>query len=87
MEALLFQMNRDNSGNSQLICFCLTNVLCLLPDYVKEEIIWSINLINGFSPRGYSIKVKSSQSQVIFIHKPLQVKVTSAQKLKIHQIH
>ena len=30
-------------------------------------------------------QVKSSQ--VIFSHKPLQVKVTNAQKLKIHQIH
>ena len=32
-------------------------------------------------------KNNPKSSQVIFIHKPLQVKVTNAQKLKIHQIH
>ena len=40
----------------QLIWFWLTNILCLLSDYRKEEIIWSMNLINGFGARGCSIR-------------------------------
>ena len=39
----------------QLIWFWLTNILCLLSDYRKEEIIRSMNLINGFGARGYSV--------------------------------
>ena len=55
LEAFLFQMNRDNIGNSVDLIW-LANVLCLLSDYRKEEIIRSINLINGFGPRSYSIR-------------------------------
>ena len=56
MEAFLFlfQMNRDNSGNSidlTLVGKCPLS----LSHYRKEEIIRSMNLINGFSARGYSI--------------------------------
>ena len=51
---LLFQMNRDNSGNSiQLI---LVDKCPLLSDYEKEEIIRSVNLINSFGARGYSTR-------------------------------
>ena len=47
-------MNRDDTGNSiDLILVC--NVLCLLSDYRKEEIIRSINLFNGFGVRGNSV--------------------------------
>ena len=48
-------MNRDNSGNSidlTLVGKCLLS----LSDYRKEEIIRSMNLINGFGVRGYSIR-------------------------------
>ena len=44
-------MNRDNSGNS----IDLILVGCLLADYRKEEIIRSMNFINGFDARGNSI--------------------------------
>ena len=48
-------MNRDNSGNS--ICLILVGKCPLsLSDYRKEEIIRSMNLINGFGARGYSIR-------------------------------
>ena len=40
----------------QLIWFWLANVLCLLSDHRKEEIIRSMNLINGFGARSYSIR-------------------------------
>ena len=47
-------MNRDNSGNS--IDLTLAGKCTLsLSDYRKEEIIRSMNLINGFGARGYSI--------------------------------
>ena len=47
-------MNRDNSGNS--IDLILVDKCPLsLSDYRKEEIIRSMNLINGFGARGYSI--------------------------------
>ena len=48
-------MNRDNSGNSTdliLVGKCSLS----LSDYRKEEIIRSMNLINGFGARGYSIR-------------------------------
>ena len=48
-------MNRDNSGNSidlTLVRKCPLS----LSDYRKEEIIRSMNLINGFGARGYSIR-------------------------------
>ena len=48
-------MNRDNSGNSidlTLVGKCPLS----LSDYRKEEIVRSMNLINGFSARGYSIR-------------------------------
>ena len=48
-------MNRDNSGNSidlTLVGKCPLS----LSDYRKEEIIRSMNLINGFGARGYSIR-------------------------------
>ena len=48
-------MNRDNSGNS-IDLVLDANVLCLLSDDRKEEIIRSMNLINGFGARGYSIR-------------------------------
>ena len=47
-------MNRD-SGNSidlTLVGRCQLS----LSDYRKEEIIRSMNLINGFGARGYSIR-------------------------------
>ena len=48
-------MNRDNNGNS--IALTLVGKCPLsLSDYGKEEIIWSMNLINGFGARGYSIR-------------------------------
>ena len=40
----------------QLIWFWLANVLFLLSDYRTEEIIQSMNLINGFGARSYSIR-------------------------------
>ena len=47
-------MNRGNGGNS--IDLILVGKCPLsLSDYRKEEIIRSINLINGFGARGYSI--------------------------------
>ena len=55
MEAFLFQMNRDNSGNSTdliLVGKCPLS----LSDYRKEEIIRLMNLINGFGARGYAIR-------------------------------
>ena len=55
LEAFLFQMNRDNSGNS-IDLIWLGNVLCLLSDCRKEEIIRSMNLINSFGARSYSIR-------------------------------
>ena len=48
-------MNRDISENSidlTLVGKCLLS----LSDYRKEEIIWSMNLINGIGARGYSIR-------------------------------
>ena len=45
-------MNRDNNGNS----IDLILVVCLLSDYRKEEIIRSMNLIDGFGARSYSIR-------------------------------
>ena len=51
LEAFLFQMNRDNSRNSidlTLVGKCPLS----LSDYRKEEIIRSINLVNGFGGRG-----------------------------------
>ena len=48
-------MNRDNSGNSidlTLVGKCPLS----LSDYRKEEIIRSMNHINGFGERGYSIR-------------------------------
>ena len=53
--SFLFQMNRDNSGNSINLIW-LTNILSLLLDDRKEEIIRSMNLINGFGARGYLIR-------------------------------
>ena len=47
-------MNRDNSGNS--IDLILVGKCPLLPDYRKEEIIRSMNLINGFGARSHSIR-------------------------------
>ena len=48
-------MNRDNSGNS--IDFTLVGKCpLLLSDYGKKEIIRSMNPINGFGARGYSIR-------------------------------
>ena len=50
MEAFLFQMNRDNRGNSidlTLVGKCPLS----LSDYRKEGIIRSMNLINGFGAR------------------------------------
>ena len=55
LEAFLFQMNRDNGGNS-IDLILVANVLCLLSDYRKEEIIRSMNLISGFRARSYSIR-------------------------------
>ena len=55
MEAFLSQMNRDNIGNSidlTLVGKCPLS----LSGYRKEEIIRSMNLINGFGPRGHSIR-------------------------------
>ena len=37
----------------QLILFWLANVLCLLSDYKKKEIIRSMILNKGFDARGY----------------------------------
>ena len=46
-------MNRDNNGN--LIDLILVGKCHLsLSDYRKEETIQLMNLINGFSARGYS---------------------------------
>ena len=48
-------MNRDNGGNSTdliLVGKCHLS----LSDYRKEEIMRSMNLINGFGARGYSIR-------------------------------
>ena len=48
-------MNRDNSGNSidlTLVGKCPLS----LSYYRKEEIIGSMNLINGFGARDYSIR-------------------------------
>ena len=45
-------MNRDNNRNSILVGKCHL----LLSDCRKEEIIRSMNLINGFAARGYSIR-------------------------------
>ena len=53
-EAFLFQMNRDNGGNSNdliLVGKCPLS----LSDHRKEEIIRSMNLINCFGARSYSI--------------------------------
>ena len=53
--SFLFQMNRDNSGNSidlTLVGKCPLS----LSDYRKEEIIRSLNLIDGFVARCYSIR-------------------------------
>ena len=47
-------MNRDNSGNS--IDLILVGKCPLLSDYRKQEIIWSMNLINGFGAKSYSIR-------------------------------
>ena len=41
---------------TQLLWFWLTNIICLLSDNRKEEIIRSMNLIDGFGARGYSIR-------------------------------
>ena len=46
-------MNGDNSGNS--IDLILVGKCPLLSDYRKEEIIRSMNLINGFGARSYSV--------------------------------
>ena len=54
LEAFLFQMNRDNGGNS-IDLILVGKCLLSLSDYTKEEIILSMNLINGFGARGYSI--------------------------------
>ena len=55
LEAFLFQMNRDNGGNSiDLISVGICPLS--LSDYKKKEIIRSMNLINGFDARGYSIR-------------------------------
>ena len=54
-KTFLFQMNTDNSGNSidlTLVGKCPLSV----SDYRKEEIIRSMNLINGFGARSYSIR-------------------------------
>ena len=48
-------MNRDNTGNSIDLIFVGKCPLSL-SDYRKEEIMWSMNLIDGFGPRGYSIR-------------------------------
>ena len=48
-------MNRDNSRNSIDLTLVVKCPLSL-SDYRKEEIIWSMKLINGFSVRGYSIR-------------------------------
>ena len=47
-------MNTDNSGNS-IDLTLVGKCPLLLSDYRKEEIIWSMNLINAFGARGYSI--------------------------------
>ena len=48
-------MNRDNGGNS--IDLILVGKCPLsLSDYREEEIIWSMNLINGFGARSHSIR-------------------------------
>ena len=49
-------MNRDNSGNSIDLILVGKCPVCLLSDYRKEEIIRSMNLINGFGARSYSIR-------------------------------
>ena len=55
LEAFLFQMNRDNGGNSTDLILDGRCPLSL-SDYRKEEIIRSMNLINGFGTRGYSVR-------------------------------
>ena len=52
LQAFLFQMNRDNSGNS--IDLILAGKCPL--SVIRLEIIRSMNLINGFGARGYSIQ-------------------------------
>ena len=55
----------------QLIWFWLANVLCLLSDYRKEDIMRSMNLINGFGARSYSIRgihLPNSPFNVIVYH-------------------
>ena len=41
-----FQMNRDNSGNS-IDLILVSNVLCLLSDYRKEEIIRLLLMVSA----------------------------------------
>ena len=48
-------MNRGNSGNSTDLIL-VGKCPLLLSDYRKEEIIRSMNLVNGFGSRGYSIR-------------------------------
>ena len=48
-------MNRDNSGNSIDLLLVGKCPLSLI-SYKKEEIIRSMNLINGFGVRGHSIR-------------------------------
>ena len=48
-------MNRGNSGNS-IDLILVGKCPLLLSDYRKEEIRWSMNLVNGFGSRGYSIR-------------------------------
>ena len=48
-------MNRDNGGNS-IDLIVVGKCLLSLSDYRNEEIIRSINLINGLGARGYSIR-------------------------------
>ena len=48
-------MNRDNSGNS-IDLILVGKCRLSLSDYRKEEIIRSMNLINGFGARGYSAR-------------------------------
>ena len=48
-------MNRDNSGNSIDLTWVGKCPLSL-SDYRKEEIMRSMNLINGFGARGYPVR-------------------------------
>ena len=48
-------MNRDNSGNSVDLT-SVSRCPLSLSDYGNKEIIQSMNLINGFGARGYSIR-------------------------------